>query len=296
MSTRIESAKVIPGPGANPPPDRSIGAMLIDSGKIGLDDAERILRYAREKNLRFGDAAVALKLVAQDDVQQVLARQFDYPYLPAGDSSVSTEVVAAWAPFSRQVESLRALRSQLLLRWFTGEDGHRALAVVSPGRGEGRSHLAANLAVVFSQLGERTLLVDADLRSPRQHTLFGLPSTAGLSTILAERAGIESIQRIPAFLDLSVLAAGPVPPNPLELLERPAFGELMGELSGRYDVVILDTPSAARGSDFQAIVHKVGGALLLARRNRTRMQACAAVAEEIAAAKATVVGTVLNDY
>jgi Mrp family chromosome partitioning ATPase len=80
------------------------------------------------------------------------------------------------------------------------------------------------------------------------------------------------------------------------LLERPAFGELMGELSGRYDVVILDTPSAARGSDFQAIVHKVGGALLLARRNRTRMQACAAVAEEIAAAKATVVGTVLNDY
>jgi receptor protein-tyrosine kinase len=296
MSTRIESAKVIPGPGANPPPDRSIGAMLIDSGKIGLDDAERILRYAREKNLRFGDAAVALKLVAQDDVQQVLARQFDYPYLPAGDSSVSTEVVAAWAPFSRQVESLRALRSQLLLRWFTGEDGHRALAVVSPGRGEGRSHLAANLAVVFSQLGERTLLVDADLRSPRQHTLFGLPSTAGLSTILAERAGIESIQRIPAFLDLSVLAAGPIPPNPLELLERPAFGELMAELSGRYDVVILDTPPAARGSDFQAIVHRVGGALLLARRNRTRMQACAAVAEEIAAAKATVVGTVLNDY
>jgi receptor protein-tyrosine kinase len=296
MSNRIESAKVIPGPGATVSPDRPIGVMLIDSGKISLDDAERILRYARDKSMRFGDAAIALKLVSQDDVQQVLALQFDYPYLPAGESAVSPEVVAAWSPFSRQVEALRALRSQLLLRWFTGEDGHRALAVVSPGRSEGRSHLAANLAVVFSQLGERTLLVDADLRNPRQHTLFGLQNASGLSTILAERAGIEAIQRIPAFLDLSVLAAGATPPNPLELLQRPAFGEVLNDLGTRYDVIILDSPSAARGSDFQAIVHKVRGALLLARRNRTRMQACAAMAEEIAAAKASVVGTVLNDY
>lgn len=296
MNNRVETARVIPGPGASVPPDRSIGALLIDSGKINPEDAERVLRYARDKGMRFGDAAVALKLVGQDDVQQVLALQFDYPYLPAGESPVSTEVVAAWSPFSRQVEALRALRSQLLLRWFTGEEGRKALVIVSPGRAEGRSHLAANLAVVFSQLGERTLLVDADLRKPRQHELFGLKNATGLSTILAERAGVEAIQHIPAFVDLSVLPAGATPPNPLELLGRAVFSEVMSELATRYDVILLDSPSAAMGSDFQPIAQKSGGAMLLARRNRTRMQACAAMAEEIAAAKASVVGTVLNDY
>jgi chain length determinant protein tyrosine kinase EpsG len=244
--------------------------------------------------VRFGDAAIALKLVSADDIQQVLARQFDYPYLSPGDSTVSPEVIAAWSPFSKQVEALRALRSQLLLRWFTEE--RRSLAIVSPGRGEGRSHLAANLAVVFSQMGERTLLIDADLRNPRQHALFGLSNATGLSTILADRATLEVIQRIPAFVDLSVLTAGAVPPNPLELLGRDGFGRIMEECASRFDVIVLDTPAAAHGSDFQLLAQKTQGALLLARRNSTRMEACTALSEEIVAAQAAVAGAVLNDY
>jgi len=152
---------------------------LATPGKLTPEEGERILRHARDKGLRFGDAAVALKLVSQDDIAQMLARQFDYPYLVPGQSNVSPEVVAAWSPFSQQMEALRALRSQLLMRWFTGEKDRRSLAIVSPGRGEGRSHLAANLAVKFSQMGEKTLLIDADLRSPRQHSLFGLGHVTG---------------------------------------------------------------------------------------------------------------------
>jgi hypothetical protein len=153
MSTpQTETAKVIRGPGITPAPDRSIGAMLMDSGKITPDEAERVLRYAKDKNLRFGDAAQALRLVTAEDIQQVLARQFDYPYLAPGESNVSREVVAAWSPFSNQVEALRAVRSQLLLRWFTGDSDHRSLAIVSAAKGDGRSYLAANLAVVFSQI------------------------------------------------------------------------------------------------------------------------------------------------
>ena len=155
MSTSKEAAKIIPGPGASIPPDRSIGAMLIDRGLIGIDEGEKILRYAKEKGLRFGDAAIALKLVDPEDVRQVLARQFDYPYLRPGESKVASSVCAAWSPFSDQVEALRALRSQLLLRWFTGEPERSCLSIVSAGSKEGRSYLAANLAVVFSQLGER---------------------------------------------------------------------------------------------------------------------------------------------
>jgi protein-tyrosine kinase len=297
MSTpQTDTAKVIRGPGITPAPDRSIGAMLMDSGKITPDEAERVLRYAKDKNLRFGDAAQALRLVTAEDIQQVLARQFDYPYLAPGESNVSREVVAAWSPFSNQVEALRALRSQLLLRWFTGEEGHRSLAIVSAARGDGRSYLAANLAVVFSQMGEHTLLVDADLRNPSQHRLFGLQNTTGLSAVLSDRAELEVIQRIPAFVDLSVLPAGATPPNPLELLGRAKFGETTARLANEYDVVIIDTPAATHGSDFQLVTKAADGALMVARRNRTLEAAVAQLAGEVAATGKPLVGSVLNEH
>ena len=293
---QTETAKVIRGPGITPAPDRSIGAMLMDSGKITPDEAERVLRYAKDKNLRFGDAAQALRLVTAEDIQQVLARQFDYPYLAPGESNVSREVVAAWSPFSNQVEALRAVRSQLLLRWFTGEADHRSLAIVSAAKGDGRSYLAANLAVVFSQMGEHTLLVDADLRNPSQHRLFGLQNTTGLSAVLSDRAELEVIQRIPAFVDLSVLPAGATPPNPLELLGRAKFAETMTRLAEEYDVVIIDTPAADHGSDFQLVTRASHGALMVARRNRTLESAVAQLAEEVNATGRPLVGSVLNEH
>jgi len=297
MKNSIETmATVIQGPGKlSSVTDRSIGAMLIDAGKITPEDAERILRYAREKSVRFGDAAVALKLVTDADIQQALSRQFDYPYLTVGQSDVSESVVAAWQPFSNQVEALRAVRSQLLLRWCNASEGQNVLAVVSGTRGEGRSYLASNLAVVFSQMGERTLLVDADLRNPVQHELFHIRNSGGLSTVLAERTGIEVIQRVGGFVDLSVLPAGPTPPNPLELLGRAAFGDLVSQLSGQFDVVIIDTPAAALGSDFQLIAQRVRGTLMLAQKNRSSMSVCAEVANDVRAAGGVVVGGILNE-
>lgn len=297
MSTpTMESARILPGPGISPPPDRSLGAMLIDSGKLTPDDGERILRYAKEKGVRFGDAAVALRLATAEDVQQALARQFDYPYLVPGESDVARSVVAAWSPFSAQVESLRALRTQLLLRWFTGEPERRSLAVVSTARGDGRSYLAANLAVVFSQMGEHTLLIDGDLRSPSQHALFGLRNGVGLSTILSDRADVQVVQRVPAFVDLSVLPAGPTPPNPLELLGKPRFADLMRALGKEYDVIIVDTPAAADGTDFQMVARNASGALLVARRNRTLAAATRRLAGALSAAGTALVGAVLNEH
>ncbi len=294
--TQSQIVNVIPAMGGQPLlGSTSIGAMLIDSGRITPEDAERIIRFAKEQSLRFGDAAVAMKLATESDIQLALARQFDYPYLTPGQSNVSDEVIAAWTPFSDRVESLRALRSQLLLRWFTGDPQQKILAIVSPASGDGRTHLAANLAVVFSQMGERTLLVDADLRHPRQHELFGLKNASGLSTVLAERTGSEAIQRIAGFVDLSVLPAGPTPPNPLELLGRPAFGDLMQQLSTEYDVVIIDTPAASFGSDYQLVAQKAKGVVMVARQNRTTMEDCTEVAEECRAAGANVVGGVLNE-
>jgi receptor protein-tyrosine kinase len=276
--------------------DRSIGAVLVDAGRLKPEDAQHILRLQREKGLRFGDAGRALGLLSHADIEFALSRQFDYSYLKRGESRVSEEVVAAYDPFSPKVESLRALRSQLMLRWFDYDPAHKALAIVSAARGEGRSFIAANLAVLFAQLGKRTLLIDADMRNPRQHELFGLDNRAGLSSVLSGRAGPETVQNIPALHHLSVLPAGNPPPNPLELLVRPGFGELLHQLAMQLDVILLDSPAAAEIADAQALAVRAGAAMIVARINATRLWRVQGVSDHVAQAKATIVGTVLNDF
>ncbi len=276
--------------------DRSIGAILIDSGRLTPEDAERILRKQKEEGLRFGEAAIKLGLLKEEDIQFALARQFDYPYLVPGESNVNKELVAAYQPFSSQVEALRALRSQLMLRWFNGLPDRRAISVVSPGRKEGRSYLAANLGVVFSQLGERTLLIDADLRNPRQHQLFGLANRVGLSQMITGRADEAAIERVPAFMDFSVITAGSIPPNPQELLSRASFSNLLAMLSGRYDAIIIDTPAADEGADSQTVAVRTGAALLVARQNTSYLGDLQDLSDSLHHSTTAVVGVVLNDF
>jgi len=275
---------------------RSIGAILIDNGRLTPDAAERILKLQKEQGLRFGDAAIQLGLLNESDIQQALSRQYDYPYLMPGDDRVSEEVIAAFKPFSPIVEQLRALRSQLMLRWFDGEAGHKTLAVISAGRGEGRSFTAANLAVVFSQLGERTLLIDADLRNPSQHQLFKLDNKLGLSSLLAGRTTlVEAVIRIPGLIDLSVLPAGATPPNPQELLARPVFNALMATASGQYDIVIIDTPAGAETADSQTIAARARGAVVVARKDQSSAPALQAFVSSLQHSGVAVVGAVLNN-
>ena len=272
----------------------TMGRILLDQGKLSALDAERVMSLQKEKGLRFGEAAIELGLIGEADLQQVLARQFDYPYLLPGEGSFSPELVAAYAPFSPQVESLRALRSQLMLRWFVS--GHKTLALVSAQPGDGASYLSANLAVVFSQLGERTLLIDANLRSPGAGALFNLGGGKGFSDILAERADLSAIQRIPSFVDLSVLPAGTMAPNPAELLSRPNLIDILATLGGDYDVILLDTPAAQIATDFQIVAARAGGAIITVRKHHTRISDVAGIKDMIAAAGAEVVGAVVNEY
>ena len=275
---------------------RSIGAILIDNGRLTPEAAERILKLQKEQGLRFGDAAIQLGLLSEADIQQALSRQYDYPYLMPGDERVSEEVVAAFKPFSPIVEQLRAVRSQLMLRWFDAEIGHKTLAVVSAGRAEGRSFTAANLAVVFSQLGERTLLIDADLRNPSQHQLFRLENKLGLSSLLAGRTELsEAVTRIPGLIDLSVLPAGATPPNPQELLARPVFNALMATAAGQYDIVIVDTPAGAETADSQTIAARTRGAVVVARKDRSSAPALQAFVTSLQHSGVAVVGAVLNN-
>lgn len=274
----------------------NIGATLFDKGKITAEQVVHILNYQKQNQVRFGEAAVALGFVSDLDIRQVLAMQFDYPYLQKGEGNLSEELIAAYAPFSPEVEQLRALRNQLMLRWLDKETGTTALAIVSGARGEGRSWLAANLAIVFSQLGEHTLLVDADLRNPRQHTLFGLDNREGLSQLLAERATESSLSKVPKFRDLTVLTAGPMPPNPQELICCSTFQSLMNQWQQQFDAILIDTPALGESVDGQSVAGRAQGALLVTRKDHTRFDALAEIQEMLEAASAKLVGAVVNQF
>lgn len=274
--------------------DRSIGAILIDAGRLTQSDAERILQFQQGTDLRFGEAGIELGLLTEADILYALALQFDYPFLqPGHNRPISSEVVAAYRPFSPEGERLRALRSQLQMRWFDDSGKHTALAIVSPGRSEGRSYMAANLAVTFAQLGERTLLIDADLRSSRQHKLFKIDNHMGLSSLLAGRMQEQVVSFVHGIPGLAVLPAGPTPPNPAELLSRPAFERILMQSVSTFDVVLIDTPAYESGADAELLARVAGASMVLARTNQTRMADFNSLLANLENTGSHIVGSVL---
>lgn len=293
--TTIENVTSIdhrgPGPG-------SIGAILVAAGKISARDTVRVMELQEREGWRFGEAALRLSLINERDLVHALNKQYDLPELLPDNEGASSELVTAYQQFHPRTEELRALRTQLLIRWFKrpGVSQH-VLAIVSPGSGEGRSYVAANLAVLFSQLGERTLLIDADLRNPRQHRIFNVPDRIGLAAVLAGRAGREAAVAIPGFHhNLMLLPAGAPPPNPLELLSRPALPTVFTGYLADFDVIIVDTAPALQFSDAQAVSFRAGSAVVLARRNHTRLADTHQVVRDLGNSGTRVVGTVINTY
>jgi protein-tyrosine kinase len=276
---------------------RAIGTILVEEGRIGPHEVERIQRFARDRGLLFGDAAVQLRMASQDDVDLALARQFDYPtLLRGGADGVAADVIAAYNPTSPALEPLRALRSELTLRWLSSAP-RRMLAITSPERGEGRSWLAANLATVFAQAGQRTLLIDTDMRHPCQHRLFNLDNSTGLSALLSGRtAGRDVVRRIHPQLKLFVLPAGFMPPNPQELLMRPIFETVLDRFAQVFSVVVMDTSAATETADSQIVSARAGAAVILSRRNHTRVSGLTATMRSLVETGVQVLGSVVNEH
>jgi receptor protein-tyrosine kinase len=277
-------------------PARHIGAILVDEGKLTASDAEQVLARQRELGWRFGEAAIELNLITDTDLRQALAKQYEFSYLVSGPDGVSKELIAAWDPFHPVVEELRGVRTQLLIRWYNPEAGRKTLAICSPSAREGRSFIAANLAVVFSQLGQRTLLVDADFRAPRQQAIFNVSDRFGLSSVLSGRADITAAVPVTGMVGLAVLPAGPLPPNPLELLSRPGFAGFIAKAQAEYDAIIIDTPASTEYADAQAITFRAGDALLISRKDQTRVQDTERTVRDLSDASGRIVGTLMNAF
>ncbi len=278
--------------------DRSMGDLLRKACGLSQAEVNQIAAYQQESGMRFGQAAVALKLASDDDVLWALSQQFHYPYAPQGRSDRYPELVAAADPFSPEAEVFRDLCSQVSMNHASGPAGRSplALSVVSPDVGDGKTFLAANLAVAFSQVGGRTLLVDADMRTPRQHSVFGVSSAVGLSTVLAGRAEANVIQSVPDLPSLFVMPVGSVPPNPMELLQRPAFALLMQELLSKFDHVVVDTPAFVRGADARVIAARCGASIAVGRQGTTRMDAMNKLIGALNSGRSRLAGVVMNAH
>lgn len=278
--------------------DRAIGRILSDLRNLSAEQVDAALRHQNQHGVRFGEAAVALGYVTERDVLFALSQQFHYPYLPEEQREFGDELVMLKEPFSPRAEVFRDIRSQLIARVFSeqGTGPGRAVAIVSPETGDGKTYCAANLAVALAQLGGRTLLIDADMRQPRVHTLFGLDDGAGLSGILAGRSESRVLKQVDRVPSLFVLPVGVTPPNPLELLERPAFALLMRELISKFDHVFVDTPAASLGSDSSVIAARCGAALIVARKNTGRVRNMQKLTANIAGSTGVLAGVVLNEF
>lgn len=269
--------------------DRFLAAGLLTEGQVA-----RVVELQNTASIRFGEAAVHLGLLTEQNVQEMLSRQFNYATALAPTVSLDDSLGIALAPFGLEAEAIRQLRAELSLR--LSDQKKTAIAIVSSGDGEGKSYLAASLALAFSQMEKRTLLIDANMRFPTQHHLFNLENKTGLSTMLAGRTALSTGSLAEGFPYLRVLNAGPRPPNPLEILLRPTLGALMQQLSGDFDIFIIDTPSAQTSSDAQIIARQAGICLLVTRRHHSRLDQLRRTQAQMQTAGAHIIGMVYNAF
>ncbi|WP_433361680.1 polysaccharide biosynthesis tyrosine autokinase [Streptosporangium sp. CA-115845] len=193
---------------------------------------------------------------------------------------------------SSRSEAFRALRTNLQ---FIGVDRQpKSLVVTSCLPGEGKSSTSTNLAITLAQAGWRVVLVDGDLRRPSIPRYLGIEGAVGLTDVLIDRARLSEVIQVWGETGLSVLPSGQIPPNPSELLGSGGMREVLAQLTGMYDMVIIDAPPLLPITDAAAITALCDGALLVARYGRTRREHMARASELLASINARVVGTVLN--
>jgi capsular exopolysaccharide synthesis family protein len=189
-------------------------------------------------------------------------------------------------------EAFRALRTNILFSAAAG--GPRSIVVTSTGPGEGKTMVAGNVAIGLAQTGQRVLLVDADMRRPRSHELFGLAVEPGLSNLLVGASKASEVVQPSGVENLWVMPAGTTPPNPAELLGSKRFADLTTSLGGHFDCVIIDTPPVLAVTDAAVVAHRASGVLFVIAADGTSKQAAQTALDQLQHARAKFLGAVLN--
>ena len=260
--------------------------------------------------LFFGGAIMVLIDTLDNTIksQEQIARYTDRPVLGSlptvevsalkgvetfGDSALDT--LTHTAPRSSFAEGIKTLRTNLM--FMAPDDPPKVLLMTSPGPGEGKTLTSLNMAIAFAQSGEKTILIDSDMRRPRVHKAVGSDNKRpGLAqVIVGDVELVDAVDTSPVDEGLDILRCGPIPPNPSELLHTERFRDLVEELRQRYDRVIFDSPPLAAVTDALILSHSVDAVLLILKFGQTRQELLARSIEQLNAIGAPLVGTVLND-
>lgn len=214
--------------------------------------------------------------------------------LVGGMAHPDQSLISVHQPHAARSEQLRALRTELMLRR-DGTERANIVTLLSAGCGEGRSQLAAELALSFAQLGRPTLLLDTDMRHPRQHLLFGIDTRHGLSQMLAE-GHPPHLYPVSGMPNLMVQPAGRPPANPLELLSSAGFEHALGQWRRDYDFIVIDTPPLDTYADGLAVIDLVRRGLVVTRAQHTRYHDTRQMLRRLAATRAQILGSVINHF
>ncbi|QKN23683.1 CpsD/CapB family tyrosine-protein kinase [Caproicibacterium lactatifermentans] len=190
-------------------------------------------------------------------------------------------------------EAYKIIRTNLLFTLASAKNN--IILVSSPEAAAGKSITCANLAISMAQTGKNVVLIDADMRKPVQHRIFEFANTDGLSTILSKTADADKILHHYKDTSLDVISAGPIPPNPVELLSSKNMQDFLDSISGGYDYVFIDTPPINMLSDALVLEPYVSGTVLIARQNQTTYDSLQKTIDSIKKVNGTVLGVVIND-
>lgn len=214
------------------------------------------------------------------------------PVVPMTEKN-PTSLVMIDGQQSGAAESFRILRTNL--QFASVDRALRLLQITSPNPGDGKSYVAANVAVAMAQAGRNVILVDADLRKPSQHRIFGLVNNVGVTTaLIGAPSNLASLLRTTEVDNLRVMTAGPLPPNPSELLASRRLKDLMHTLMDECDIVVLDTPPVTVVSDTTVVASEADGVLLVIRAAISRRDALKHSAAALRQVQAHILGVVLN--
>jgi capsular exopolysaccharide synthesis family protein len=250
----------------------------------------------------FGGIAMAFAIeyldrtvTTQDQVEQQLGLTFlgIVPSVERSADGKAQDLFVHSAPKSAVSECLRAIRTNLL--FMSPDRPLKTILVTSSGPQEGKTTTATSLAITMAGSGSRVLLVDADMRRPRIHKVFGISSGSGLSSLILGEGHLSEAVRETEVPGLYALPCGPVPPNPAELLHTDAFRRLLGEMSDRYDRVIIDSPPVGVVADSAVISTHVNGTVVVIKAGRTAREAGRKAVRQLRDLNANILGAVLND-
>ncbi|HEY3083058.1 MAG TPA: CpsD/CapB family tyrosine-protein kinase [Chloroflexota bacterium] len=205
---------------------------------------------------------------------------------------MNADLITLVNPRSAVAEAYRTLRTNI--QFSSLDEPLRTLLVASASADEGKSTTLANLAVTFAQAGRRTILVDSDLRRPSLHAIFGMPNDQGLTTMLLQDDAPAPLVETP-IEGLRLLASGPIPPNPSELLASRRLEGAIARLRDDADLVLFDSPPALAVSDAAVLSRRVDGVVLVVRAGKTRREHAARARQVLERAGARLLGVVLTN-